>query len=139
MAAELRRREVAWLAGLALLYTAASFLHFAHNAEYVGDYPNLPAWLTRGGVYAAWIGLAAIGAAGFALYRLGSPLIGLLLLGFYAILGFDGLLHYTRASIAAHSAGMNFTIGFEVAAAAALFFVVVNSATRRLLGGFLDA
>jgi hypothetical protein len=81
----------------------------------------------------------AAGVAGFALYRRGSAFTGLFLLGLYAALGFDGLLHYTRAAIAAHSAGMNFTIGFEVAAAAALFFVVVNSATRRLLGEFLDA
>ena len=39
------------LAVLLLLYLAASLLHFVHNAEFLSDYPNLPAWLTRSQVY----------------------------------------------------------------------------------------
>ena len=119
------------LAGLTLLYMAASLLHFAHNAEYLHDYPNLPAWLTRGEVYAAWVGLAAIGIAGFVIYRIGAPIIGLLLLGIYAALGFDGLLHYTRAPLAAHTGTMNFTIWFEFAAAAALLALVLSLGISR--------
>lgn len=133
-----KSRDYVVLCTLALLYAAASFLHFAHNAEYLADYPNLPASFTRAGIYVAWLAAAAIGAAGLALLRFGRTPAGLALLGIYAALGFDGLLHYTRAPIADHTAGMNFTIGFEVAAAAALFFFVVNAATRRLLGDLLD-
>src|SRR5687767_182110 len=121
----MKRREGSLLVGLLMLYAAASFLHFAHNAEYLNDYPNLPSWFTRSGVYLAWFGLASLGVFGYVLYRRGWQLAGLLLLGLYATFGFDGLLHYTLAPIDAHSGIMNFTIFFEVAAAAALLFAVV--------------
>ena len=114
-----------------LLYVAASLLHFVHNAEYLGDYPNLPAWLGRADVYLAWLALAALGGAGWILYRIGRRLAGLLLIGAYAVFGFDGLLHYTRAPLAAHTPAMNFTIWFEVAAAALLLVGVVSLAFRR--------
>ena len=126
-----RPPERAWLGGLLLFYLAASLLHFVHNAEYVADYPNLPPWLDRGDVYLAWLGLAAIGAAGWALYRFGWRLAGLLLIGVYAGFGFDGLLHYTRAPFAAHTQAMNFTIWFEVAAAALLLLGVLTLVARR--------
>jgi hypothetical protein len=122
---DMKCRESSLLVGLLMLYAAASFLHFAHNAEYLNDYPNLPSWFTRSGVYLAWAGLASLGAVGCVLYLLGWRLAGLLLLGLYATFGFDGLLHYIRAPIDAHSGIMNFTILFEVAAAAALLFAVV--------------
>ena len=112
-----RRFGRAQLGALLLLYAAASLLHFWHNAEYVDDYPNLPTWLGRADVYLTWVGLAAIGAVGWALYRSGRCLRGLLLIGLYAVFGFDGPLHYTRAPFAAHTPAMNFTIWFEVAAA----------------------
>ena len=115
------------IGGMLLLYLAASLLHFAHNAEYLADYPNLPAWLGRADVYLVWLGLAAVGVVGYALYRGGWRLAGLLLLGAYAAAGFDGLLHYTRARFAAHTAAMNFTIWFEVAAAGLLLIAVVAS------------
>ena len=106
---------------------AASLLHFVHNAEYLGDYPNLPTWLGRADVYLAWLALAAVGAAGWILYRIGRRLAGLVLIGAYAVSGFDGLLHYTRAPFAAHTAPMNFTIWFEVATAGLLLIAVVAS------------
>ena len=34
-----------WL--LAAAYTLASLWHFAHNAEYLAYYPNMPPWITR--------------------------------------------------------------------------------------------
>jgi len=64
------------------------------------------------------------------LYRIGYPRLGLLLLAVYGGLGFAGLLHYTRASIAHHSAAMNFTIWAEVAAAALFLISVASIATR---------
>ena len=126
-----RPPERAWLGGLLLLYLAASLLHFVHNAEYLADYPNLPAWVDRTDVYLAWLGLAAIGAAGWALYRFGWRLAGLLLIGVYAGFGFDGLLHYTRAPFAAHTPAMNFTIWFEVVAAALLLLGVLTLVVTR--------
>jgi len=90
------------------------------------------------GIYSAWLGVASIGGAGFAAYRLGWRRAGLALLALCAALGFDGLLHYALAPVSAHTAATNLTIGFEVAAAAALFLSVVNAAAKRLLGDFLD-
>ncbi len=37
---------------LTITYGAASLVHFAHNAIFLRQYPNLPAWLTAGGVWA---------------------------------------------------------------------------------------
>lgn len=119
------------LVGLLLLYLVASLAHFTHNAEYLGDYPNLPPWLTRGGIYLAWGGEALIGITGYVLYRFGWRLAGLILVGIYAAFGFDGLLHYTRATFDAHTSAMNFTILFEVAAAALLMIRVVMLATSK--------
>ena len=125
------RTERTRLGGLLLLYLTASLLHFVHNAEYLADYPNLPAGLGRADVYLAWLGLAVIGAAGWALYRVSRRLVGLLVTGTCAVFGFDGLLHYTRAPIAAHTAAMNFTIWLEVAAAALLLRAVVKSLAKQ--------
>jgi len=120
------------LAVLLMVYLAASLLHFVHNAEFLGDYPNLPTWLTRSDVYFVWIGQAVIGLVGFSLYLRGRQMPGLLLIGLFAAFGFDGLLHYTRAPFGAHTVAMNFTIGFEVIAAAALLVAVVFAFVRRL-------
>jgi hypothetical protein len=100
-----------------LLYAAASFVHFAHNAERLSLYPNLPPAVTRARVYGAWCALGALGSAR----------LGLTLLLLYALCGFDGLLHYQRARFTAHSPIMNFTILTEVCAAALLCgFVLVQ-------------
>ena len=127
------------LATLLLMYLAASLLHFAHNAEFLNDYPNLPAWLTRAGIYLAWTGQAAIGIAGFVLFRAGWQLCGLALIGLYAALRFDGLLHYSRAPFDAHTAAMNFTIAFEVITAAVLLVVVSCAVIKRLHRPVMDA
>jgi uncharacterized membrane protein len=118
------------LALLLVLYTLASLVHFAHNAEFLSDYPNLPSSFTRSGVYFAWLGLASIGLVGYALYHYRRRLAGLLLLGLYAALGFDGLLHYTRAPLDSHTGMMNLTIWFEAVAGAALLLVVLFTAVR---------
>ena len=79
------------LPALLLLYAGASFVHFAHNAEYLSDYPNLPAWLTRLQVYRVWLGITAVGVLGYCLFRV-SRWPGLVILALYAAVGFDGLL-----------------------------------------------
>jgi len=119
------------LVGSLLLYLAASLLHFTHNAEYLSDYPNLPTSMTRGSVYLAWCGLTSVGIFGYLLYHRRWRLSGLALLGIYAAFGFDGLLHYTRAPMEAHTALMNFTIWFEFVAAAILLAHVLTLAATR--------
>jgi hypothetical protein len=110
----------ALLPGLLVLYGATSLLHFAHNAHYLANYPNLPPWLSEADVYLSWCAVTLLGLAGFILYRRVHRGAGLMLLCVYALIGFDGLLHYGRAPMAAHTAMMNFTIWAEVLAAALL-------------------
>ncbi len=112
------------LGRLLLLYVAASLLHFSHNAEYLISYPNLPHWITRTDIYLIWLAASVLGGLGFLLYRKRQSAIGLAALALYATLGLGGLLHYTRAPLAAHSAMMNFSILFESVAATALLGAV---------------
>lgn len=120
------RRAGQMMPWLLALYAGASLLHFTHNAEYLAEYPNLPAAWTRAEVYLAWCGVMAVGLLGYGLYRGGFHRVGLPLLAIYGGLGFAGLLHYTRAPVAHHSAVMNFTIWLEVAAATVF---LINVAT----------
>lgn len=106
-------------------------MHFVHNAEHLAHYPNLPSSWSRVDVYLAWCVVTALGVLGYALYLRGHRLAGLSFLALYAILGFAGLLHYTRAPFAHHSSMMNITICTEVAAAAVLLVDVLISAAGR--------
>ncbi len=101
-------------------YFFTSLSHFAHNAEFICEYPNLPAWLTRAKVYAAWIAITSVGLVGFILIKNKLIPAGLLLVAIYAALGLDGLGHYAVAPMALHTLGANVTILSEVAAAALL-------------------
>jgi hypothetical protein len=116
---------------LLAVYAAASLVHFAHNAEYLPFYPNLPPSWSRPEVYLAWCAVTVLGILGYLLYRRGRLQAGLVLLGLYALLGFAGLLHYTRAPMSHHSVGMNLSIWIEVAAAAALLIHVIALSQRR--------
>ena len=108
------------LLALVLVHAMASLVHFVHNATFLADYPNMPTWITPGGVYAAWLGEAAIGAAGLILFLRGRTAIGLALIAIYAVLGFGGFDHYTLAAISAHTVAMNLTIWLEAATGLAL-------------------
>jgi hypothetical protein len=119
-------------ASLLLIYAAASLFHHIHNAEFLADYPNMPAWLSRGKVYAAWLGVTAVGLAGCLLVRRGHRLVGLCVLAIYAASGFDGLGHYVLAPLSAHTATMNLTIGVEVATATLLLIVVARLIGRQV-------
>lgn len=110
-----------------LLYGAASLVHFWHNAEFLGDYPNLPSSWTRADIYLAWIAMTSIGVAGWILVARGRVVVGLLALAIYAALGLDSLGHYVLAPMSAHTAMMNATILAEVTAAG---WVVVEVARR---------
>jgi uncharacterized membrane protein YphA (DoxX/SURF4 family) len=96
---------------------AATLIHHVHNAEHLHDYPNLPQWLSRAGVYAAWLIATAIGLIG---YRLRHRALLIL----YACYCLDGLAHYALAPISAHTTMMNVTIWLEAAAGAALLIAL---------------
>jgi TRAP-type uncharacterized transport system fused permease subunit len=119
------------LPALLLLYGVASLVHFAHNAEFLADYPNLPLWLTRARVYGAWLAVTALGVLGYLLARARYPRVGLGLLTVYAALGLDGLAHYSRAPFTAHTSTMNVAILFEVAAATLVLAAIVRRLVTR--------
>jgi hypothetical protein len=121
---------LALLVSLAALYCAASLAHFVHNAEYLSQYPNMPVWLSRPKVYAAWLAITAVGTLGLAFVRARHAVSGFLLIAIYAALGFDGLGHYALAPVSSHTLAMNLTIWFEVVAAAALLFVALRCLFR---------
>ena len=116
------------------LYFLASLAHFAHNAEFIAFYPNMPHWLTREKVYLAWLAVSSVGAAAVLLGRLGWPVLGTVLLAGYGALGLDGLGHYTLALCAEHTLATNFTIWFEVASGVALLLASSILVTRRISG-----
>ena len=124
-------RALPWLL---LLYCGASLLHFVHNAEFVADYPNLPLWISRRSIYFSWFAIFAIGLCGYFLYRCRNTFVGLVLLAIYAALGLDGLLHYSRAPLEAHTAVMNATIWIEVVTALMALAAVSWIAAERLRG-----
>ena len=125
------------LVTLVLVHAAASLVHFAHNATFLADYPNMPAWLSPAGVYAVWLAQAAIAAAGVLLFLRGG-LIGLVLIAIYAVLGFAGLDHYVLAPMSAHTIAMNATIWLEFATGL-LLLVFVALKMRSLRTGAVRA
>ena len=118
------------LVALLAIYCAASLIHFVHNAQFISEYPNLPASLTSSKVYLAWIAVTSVGAIGVALAGSGRHVFGLVLIAGYAALGFAGLDHYVLAPVSAHTLAMNATIAFEVVAAAVLLAVSVTLLLR---------
>jgi hypothetical protein len=113
-----------------LVYTAASLLHFAHNATYLAAYPNLPQSWVASQVWLAWCAVSAFALAGYLLWRATHRRAGLALLALYACCGFAGLLHYQRAGFHRHTAMMNLTILTEVVAALLLLTDVALLARR---------
>ena len=120
-----------YLFALVAIYCAASLVHFVHNAQFISEYPNLPASLTSSKVYLAWIAVTSVGAIGVALAGSGRHVFGLVLIAGYAALGFAGLDHYVLAPVSAHTLAMNATILLEVACAA----VVLGYAAKLLHHG----
>lgn len=117
---------------LAAFYTAASLVHFAHNAEYIAFYPGMPSWLTREHVYLAWLAVASVGALGGLLIRFKRLWLGLLMLGAYGALGLDGLAHYTLVLCSEHTFAANLTIWAEASAGLVLLLACFFILTQRL-------
>lgn len=132
MGAERRVIRMEVLLVVVLAYAAASLFHHVHNAEFLNDYPNLPAWLSRAGVYRAWLGVSVVGVTGVLLIRAGKQLIGLAALGVYGTLGLAGLGHYALAPPSAHTLTMNLTILLEVTTALVVLATVANFMLRLL-------
>jgi hypothetical protein len=109
-----------------LAYGASSLFHHAHTAEFLNEYPNMPAWLSRAWVYTAWLGVTAVGLVGYLLIRGRYQLSGLIVLGIYGLLGLAGLDHYMVAPLSAHTLTMNLTIWLEVATAVLLLTAVAS-------------
>jgi len=116
---------------LLLAYGAATLVHFVHNAEFIGDYPNMPPSWTRADVYVAWLGMTAVGLLGWWAWRRGHAIAGIVLFMVYATLGLDSLGHYMLAPMSAHTLMMNATILLEVTAAALVFFEAARLLARR--------
>ena len=124
-----------WL--LIAVYSAASFAHFAHNAEFIAFYPNMPVWITRETVYRAWLAIAAVGVVGVIFLAMSWRIAGVLALAAYGALGLDGLGHYALALCAEHTLAANLTIWLEVAAgsalaAASIYLLAVETSRRRM-------
>src|SRR5258708_28248393 len=99
---------------LIAIYFGASLAHFAHNAEFIAFYPNMPIWLTREKVYLAWLAITGLGVTGIVISQLGLHALGTLIVGAYGALGLDGLGHYTLALCSQHTFATNVTIWSEV-------------------------
>jgi hypothetical protein len=126
-----RKMVHAGLLVVLLAYCAASLLHYTHNAAFLDEYPNMPAWVSPLAVYAAWLAVTAIGVAGYLLIRSGRWLAGLALVVVYGALGFDGLSHYSLAPFSAHTFTMNLTILLEAAAALLVIVAAARMAVQR--------
>jgi len=120
-----------WLPAALLTYAAALLIHHVHNAQFLYEYPNMPAWLSPSGVYLAWTLASAVGLAGYWCFRRGLRLLGGAALGLYAAYGLDSLVHYALAPFSAHSPAMHLTIGLEVITALALLATLALSLARR--------
>lgn len=115
---------------LLVAYTAASLFHYSHNAEFLDEYPNMPAWLSRTKVYGAWLGVTAVGLVGYLLVRWRYLLPGLVVLAVYGLLGLDGLGHYVVAPVSAHTLTMNLSIWLEAITAVLLLVAVATFMLR---------
>jgi hypothetical protein len=102
------------------LYGVASFVHFAHNAEYIASYPNMPLWLSRENVYLAWLAVSGVGLMAVAFALAGWRVAAALSFALYGGLGLDALGHYGLARCSQHTLTMNLTIWAEALAGAAL-------------------
>jgi hypothetical protein len=115
------------------VYFVASLAHFAHNAEFIAFYPNMPRGLSRETVYLAWLAVSGVGLAAIGSARGGWPVVAAFLLAAYGALGLDGLAHYTLALCSEHTLATNLTIWLEVVAGVALLLAGSVLVKRRIV------
>ena len=114
---------------LLLTYLVASFLHFIQDAEYARAYP-LSGWSSTSSVYITWLAISAIGLLGYLIHRSTLRWVGQMVLCLYAVVGFDGLFHYTRAPFSTYSRAMNISIGVQVVMATILLGYLLATINR---------
>lgn len=115
-----------------LTYTAASVFHYTHNAVFLDQYPNMPAWLSPTQIYATWFAVTGTGLVGYLLLRRGYRFTGLTVLAAYGALGLDGLGHYHLAPLSVHTFTMNLTIWLEAVTAMLVLVAVATLMVERL-------
>jgi hypothetical protein len=108
-------------------HCSATLLHFVHNGVFLDDYPNLPSSISVMAICWTWLAITSIGVVGWLLIRSGRIDAGLVVIGAYACFGFDGLAHYSVASVSSHTAWMNATIWLEAITAVVLLSVVAKT------------
>ena len=122
------------LLAVAAAFLTASVAHFIHNAEYIADYPGMPGWLTREGVYGFWLAFASPGVVAILCARLRRPRLALAFLAVYGALGLDALGHYALALCSEHTLAANITIWAEAVTGLVLCGASVVILGRRVLG-----
>jgi hypothetical protein len=105
---------------ISLVYLIASLGHFVHNAEFLDQYPNLPGWITRKGVYLGWLIVTLPGLAAMFAWARGRAGLAFGLLALWGALAYLGLDHYYVAPASAHPSFANVSIVFEVIAGSVL-------------------
>lgn len=111
------------------LHAVGTFIHFLHNAIFLPDYPGVPADWIPTGLLLSWLPIGALGLAGYSLHR-SRERAGRVLLAVFGISGYVGLLHYTLAPLAEHSAMMHAMIALEVATATLLLVKLAQGFRR---------
>lgn len=129
----MRRLLPSHILWLTALYFLSSLIHFAHNAEYIAYYPNMPAWITRETVHLVWAAITSVGLTGMVFYRVGWRFVAALCLFAYGALGLDGLAHYTLALCSEHTLAMNLTIWFEAIARLVLAMAVAGFSAKEVV------
>ncbi|MDQ4124552.1 MAG: hypothetical protein M3134_02985 [Actinomycetota bacterium] len=113
---------------------ALTAIHYTDNYLYFDEYPQ-PGSLRRWQVYAAWLVLTAIGAAGYALYARGFSAPAYVCLIVYSYTGLSSLGHYLYGSLDDFSAKQHvFILVDGLTGAAVLAFVAWSVVTRRRRG-----
>lgn len=106
-------------------------VHYADNYLYFDEYPQ-PASLQRWQVYAAWLVLTAVGAAGYALYERGHTAPAYVCLVVYSYTGLSSLGHYLYGSFDEFTAKQHAFITVDgLTGTAVLAFVAWSAVTRR--------
>lgn len=114
---------------LLLTYFVACFLHSIQDAEYARAYP-LSGWDSTASVYITWLAISALGLLGYLIHRSTLRWVGQVVLCLYAVVGFDGLFHYTRAPFSAYSRAMHISIGVQVVVASILLAYLLATISR---------
>jgi hypothetical protein len=116
---------------LAALLCLASFVQFAHHAEFLATYPNTPEDVTREGLYLAWMALTMVGMLAGGCAMLGRGMLAAIVLTLYGFLGtMAGVGHYAQGFWDEHSLAANATICFEAVCGLALAVRALRAAGR---------